>query len=339
MAEETQQDMSMDEILSSIKDILSENGTSVNNAQSLSSHQSEEVLVSDQSSSPSSVPLDETQESAYANDLLLNDEDDGVLDLTSDMRVETAVPEIDDAVSKISSEDSETEIDIDSELADVAEVAADPSNTTVNTSSIAVAPTETDDISSLLPEVNIISDDTDSDPIYIPEDEASSQPLYKGGDEILSDVTEVPTQSDNFNIEEISLTADANSSPASDQTIDTKSDASSDAVDVSASIINNFAKIFADNKSDMIVTKSEKVSPSVKLGADSTLSDMVKATIRDMLSEQIINTLAKDIDIKTLMSSEVSVQIKQWLDRNLPTMVENIVKKEIERVMVKAGKI
>lgn len=338
MAEEKQEDMSMDEILSSIKNILSENGEPVADASASAEPATQDTVSSDNVNPPAdSETLDLPAEDIAVNDLPFSAEDDNILDLTSDMRAD---PSPATATENTPTVEADAEIDIDSELANVPEVdAGDVPATVAAPEPAPTASTEADtDIDSLLPEVNVISDDTDSDPIYTPEDEASSQPLYKGNDELLSDTPEISTQADNFNVEEIALDSDTLPDTKTDIKNGPQAESNSDAVDVSASIINNFAKIFADNKAEAVPAQPTKVSPSVKLGADATLSDMVKATIRDMLSEQIINTLAQDADIKSLLSSEVSAQVKQWLDKNLPSMVESIVKKEIERVMVKAGR-
>ena len=336
MAEEKQEDMSMDEILSSIKNILSENGEPVQDSQSSTAetqtNDMPELAATPTEPSTSSLDLDAGDISV--NDLPFNEEDDNILDLTSDMRAD--VPDVETTATP----EPETEIDIDRELENVADVVnaePEPQESLLNQS---VNETQDHDVP-VLPEVSVISDDTDSDPIYTPEDEASSQPLYKGADDTLPEVPEVSTQDDAFNIEEISLDEDAlpvaNQQPAEDK-VEAAPETKADAVDVSASIINNFAKIFADNKTETSSVEPVKVSASVKLGADATLSDMVKATIRDMISEQIVHTLAQDTDIKALVSEEVSAQIKAWLDKHLPSMVEDIVKKEIERVMVKAGR-
>ena len=338
MAEEKQEDMSMDEILSSIKNILSENGEPVADASASAEPATQDTVSSDNVNPPAdSETLDLPAEDIAVNDLPFSAEDDNILDLTSDMRADLSPAT---ATENTPTVEADAEIDIDSELANVPEVdAGDVPATVAAPEPAPTASTEADtDIDSLLPEVNVISDDTDSDPIYTPEDEASSQPLYKGNDELLSDTPEISTQADNFNVEEIALDSDTLPDTKTDIKNGPQAESNSDAVDVSASIINNFAKIFADNKVEAVPAQPTKVSPSVKLGADATLSDMVKATIRDMLSEQIINTLAQDADIKSLLSSEVSAQVKQWLDKNLPSMVESIVKKEIERVMVKAGR-
>lgn len=336
MAEEKQEDMSMDEILSSIKNILSENGEPAEDTPVIKTEAPEDIsaAVSDHPQNSDNFDLEENDISV--NDLPFSEEDEDILDLTSDMRADIPSPEVNlDAEPTLP---ADTEIDIDSELADLPEVEAGDAVSDVIEPAISVEDTQDVhdvELESLLPEVSVISDDTDSDPIYTPEDEASSQPLYKGDDALLSDMPEISTQSDSFNVEEMPLKADA--TPLVERSAES-TETNSDAVDVSASIINNFAKIFADSKVDSMPDEAAKVSASVKLGNDATLSDMVKATIRDMLSAQVINTLAQDTDIKALMSAEVSAQVKQWLDKHLPTMVETIVKKEIERVMVKAGR-
>ena len=113
--------------------------------------------------------------------------------------------------------------------------------------------------------------------------------------------------------------------------------------DVSASIINNFAKLFA--KEETPATEQAKpaleiapVSENVRLGDSSrTLEDMLKSAIQGLVADWVSGAKS-NIDLYDMVSKEVARQTKVWLDANLPAVVEAVVKKEIERVMVKVGR-
>ncbi len=315
MAEEKQENMSMDEILSSIKNILSD-GTDASN----------ETMVE-----PSTLELEpeviniEIPDTSSV-DLALDETDDGILDLTADMRVSDTVADSmpDVTIPSIAEED---DINISEELSAV-DIDFSSADTPTDISEPVIAPI--DEI-----EENIVSD-----PIYSPEEDDISQPLYSGDDDILTDTPEVSSATDDFNITAMSAPEPAIILPEDNISVDVSepTENTADSTDVSASIINNFAKIFAGNSSDEPVAETPKISSSVKLGEDATLSDIIKASIRDMIAENTIMQAINAIDVNTLVAEEVSAQVKSWLNNNLPTLVENVVKKEIERVMVKAGK-
>ena len=356
MADEKQEEMSMDEILSSIKNILSENGEPV--AETQPAAETADIVSEPAETVPEAKDdvLDLESSDISVADLPFSEDDNNILDLTADMRVDAAAPEID--VEAEPTDGLDGEIDIDRELEDVPEVAADVP--AVEPIELPAVEAEAEKTEILLPEVNVIIDGIDSDPIYTPEDEASSQPLYKGDDGLLEETPEISTQADAFNIETLPIaeTEPAAPEPEIRETVSEPAvqphrpeaekaavpaagdytESGADAADVSASIINNFAKIFAGSEQAAPAPEPAKVSSSVKLGEDATLSDMVKASIRDMIAEQTVNVLVNDADIKALVSAEVPAQIKSWLDNNLPSMVEAVVKKEIERVMAKAGR-
>ena len=309
MAEEKQEDMSMDEILSSIKNILSD-GTE--------EQVSEPEEVSENVDDASIINIEVPDTSSV--DLALDDTDDGVLDLTEDMRVSAPIldttPTFDASIT-----DDTIDININDELSEVSvEIPDADIDETYNT-----------------PIVSSVSEDISSDPIYSPEEDDLSQPLYNADEEILSDTPDILSTSNDFAVDNIPEPEVYAQEEYIEQSMSEPTDNENDATDVSANIINNFAKIFSSNQ-ETNIEETPKVASSVKLGADATLSDMVKATIRDMIAEDMIHNIVSQTDIKALTSQEVASQVKIWLNDNLPSMVENIVKKEIERVMVKAGK-
>lgn len=113
--------------------------------------------------------------------------------------------------------------------------------------------------------------------------------------------------------------------------------------DVSANIINNFAKLFAKEESPAVeqakpTLEIAPVSGNIKLGDSSqTLEDMLKSAIQGLVADWVSGAKS-NIDLYDMVSKEVARQTKVWLDANLPAVVESVVKKEIERVMVKVGR-
>ena len=197
MADEKQEEMSMDEILSSIKNILSENGEPV--AETQPAAETADIVSEPAETVPEAKDdvLDLESSDISVADLPFSEDDNNILDLTADMRVDAAAPEID--VEAEPTDGLDGEIDIDRELEDVPEVAADVP--AVEPIELPPVEAEAEKTEILLPEVSVISDDIDSDPIYTPEDEASSQPLYKGDDGLPEETPEISTQADAFNIE------------------------------------------------------------------------------------------------------------------------------------------
>ena len=80
--------------------------------------------------------------------------------------------------------------------------------------------------------------------------------------------------------------------------------------DVSEGLLNNFAQIFAKKEDE---SKPSPIEPVV-----------IKASASPSLDDLIV--------------LEVSKQVKVWLDANLQTIAEDLVKKELSRVMERAGK-
>lgn len=110
---------------------------------------------------------------------------------------------------------------------------------------------------------------------------------------------------------------------------------SQDAADVSANIINNFAKLFAEKKATQMetVAEPEVMKPSVEPIKNSAQS--IAELVREAVIKQV--TQQMDANFETYAKEAVSSQTQAWLDANLPAIVEAVVAKEIERVMAKVG--
>ena len=119
--------------------------------------------------------------------------------------------------------------------------------------------------------------------------------------------------------------------------------AADSAVDVSASIISNFAKMFSkeEQKQEVRAPEIKAVSnlPEVNLLGDGskTIEDVVALVIRQIIGEEVSANWKNGLNYDELARKEIAAQTQAWLDNNLPAVVERIVKQEIERVMAKVG--
>lgn len=107
--------------------------------------------------------------------------------------------------------------------------------------------------------------------------------------------------------------------------------AKNNAVDTSAEIISNFARMFAQNKSAPVQPIIEK---ELKMSHTPT-GDMSK-TLEQMVLDVIDNEVSR-INFSSAANQQVELLVKKWLDIHLPTTVEKIVKQELEEVMRRAN--
>ena len=342
----TQEELSMEEILSSIKGILSENENDAPTAQA--------------SSEPSHSPEpSQTQPSA----------EDDVYDLSASMIVEQH-PAVD------TSEPIETVEPVSTEV-----VSSSPFS-----ESAAEAPASIPEVMPEAPvslpdsiEVTPIIDEPYQSPSS-PKDEA---PLSDVGD--LPMPEDIKSDSDDVlsldNLPEVSVDELISSNNASNDDIsdlsalisdDTSADISatdlpyidgsvkeaeaisqpevnpvdevkkevSEPADVSEAIIDNFAQMFNANKPS--ASTSAAIAPSSEttlIGADSkTVADLVKEVLRDSLQPVVEQKLQNiDADILQVLHAEIKAQAKAWVDANLNRVVEDAVKEEIKRVIAKVG--
>ena len=113
-----------------------------------------------------------------------------------------------------------------------------------------------------------------------------------------------------------------------------------EAVDASANIISNFAKMFSHGGI------SEKPQPVVEPvvatitapgNTSTTLEEFVLSAITKVIGQEISKQWNDGADFKTFAEAEVIRQTKDWINNNLPNLVEKVVKQEIERVIAKVG--
>lgn len=105
-----------------------------------------------------------------------------------------------------------------------------------------------------------------------------------------------------------------------------------DATDVSANIINNFAKLFAEKKAAEAVVETPVEEIHIPVKTDS-------ASVGELVREAVVRQVTEQMtaNFETFAREAVASQTQAWLDANLPAIVEAVVAKEIERVMAKVG--
>lgn len=379
IADDTQDDLSMEDILSSIKDILD------NETQTVPAPKAPAPVMA----TAPVVPNTPTLVSAPKPAEVVFEED--VYNLSKSMIIEDSLNDIDlgddnDPIMDLGLEDIETNLDnigvdeplfadegMDFLLPDIKEAAFEPIDTADSRETTPLF------------EVN----DVEAEPIFSPEDEASANDLTSLSDDTpaiedfminrtFEETAEVevelepepePEPEPMVSLEELetpaqmiapaaavpSFAAKAAPTPIAEPKMEIMSapkyepqveikaalvveePKTGDMADVSAGIINNFAKMFASKQEEQ-----EKVVLPVKadkLGNGSqTIEEVVKSVIREIIGDSVNAELDKNIDIDTFAKEEIKAQTKAWLEARLPSIVEASVQKEIERVMAKVGR-
>ncbi len=160
--------------------------------------------------------------------------------------------------------------------------------------------------------------------IVLPEVEAAPQE-----DIVLPEVEETTMPNLQNDISETSPSVEAEP-----ETPDTE------AVDASANIISNFAKMFSHG--GIIEKPQPVVEPVVATitapgNTSTTLEEFVLSAITKVIGQEISKQWNDGADFKTFAEAEIIRQTKEWINSNLPGLVEKVVKQEIERVIAKVG--
>ena len=321
MADENNQDMSMEDILSSIKNILEE----------------------DQSSAqPELEP--EPKPSA----------DEDVLDLTADMRLPQAEETIDlDAEldgMKVPELSSATEAPAELTAAPEAEP-EEPRGVSVGWEDFesdpfyeepAEQPTE-----ERVPAAEVAAEEaelSEPEPTAENEPELESEPtaeIVEPESETITPEPEPIVEPEPVSEPEPVIEPGPEPEPVVETTVEPVAEAKADsAVDVSANIISNFAKMFSKEEPapEPVAQPVALSEPIIALGdGGKTIEEVVASVIRQIIGEEVSAHWREGVDYNSLAREEIASQTKQWLDNNLPTIVEKIVKQEIERVMAKVG--
>lgn len=113
--------------------------------------------------------------------------------------------------------------------------------------------------------------------------------------------------------------------------------AKDDVVDVSAGIISNFAKMFAKEEHHKETSKEEPVKITAAGDVGKTLEEFVLESVSKVIGSEIKRQWNDGAAFNALAEAEIKRQTQNWINDNLPSLVEKIVKQEIERVIAKVG--
>lgn len=325
---EDNNEMEVDDILSSIKNILEEDDNQEKN---------------------------DATEKVTANDTS-NSEDEDVLELSDDMRIDgyssadggsevnnieeaspldVAIGEI-DSMNDVVQQDEPDEIKSTDGATDGINI-----NSELNGDSDNVV-----EMPALQPEV--IDMVAEEEPITVVEEsgehienaaEKEAEPIDDAENAVSLPITEETEQFETDNAEIDVVEEKSENEAAVNEVVaeEEKSDGDTSMVDASANIISNFAKMFAHNNA---AEKKEKtIDDAVTEVGDrsKTLEGFVKDAIVKVIGDDIAKMWNNGADYHAMAEAEIKLQISRWLNDNLPIMVEKIVKEEIERVIAKVG--
>lgn len=110
-------------------------------------------------------------------------------------------------------------------------------------------------------------------------------------------------------------------------------------VDASANIISNFAKMFSRPSpvEPVAAPAAEKVEIVAPGDVSKTLEEFVLDSITKVIGREISAKWNDGAEFEKFAREEIVRQTQAWINDNLPQMVEHVVKQEIERVIAKVG--
>jgi cell pole-organizing protein PopZ len=111
------------------------------------------------------------------------------------------------------------------------------------------------------------------------------------------------------------------------------------AVDASANIISNFAKLFARETHVTAPAAMPEPETEVRMSGDmgKTLEELVCDSITKVIGRQVERKWNDGADFRALAEAEIRCQTMNWLNEHLPMLVEKVVKEEIDRVIAKVS--
>lgn len=314
------QNSEMEDILSSIKNILEEGSSGINAS---SDNTNEDVLVS-------------------AN------ETDDVLELSQDMRIETNVAphnEPEQSVQPLADITPEVEFALDQPEGDMSPVSiiseADEEDSFFDADNFSykqenASTEETFDDSFMNTQENETANPLDIDIIPATETDdslQSSEIKPEEPEDILASVIEDTT------VDSPIVAEPADFEPAIQETVAPEPAPVQKEADASSNIISNFAKMFSREE------KKKEVMTPVEENIKITSAGTVEKTLEEFVLDAIIKTIGNEIkaswnegkDFRAYAEAEINRQVSAWVKDNLPSQVENIVKQEIQRVIAKVG--
>ncbi len=101
--------------------------------------------------------------------------------------------------------------------------------------------------------------------------------------------------------------------------------------DVSTNIMSNFAKMFSHEE------KPEETTITSVGNSSKTLEDFVVDAIQKAIGKEISAKWNSGADFNSFVEAEIRHQVELWIANNMSGLIEETVKKEVERVMAKVG--
>ena len=101
--------------------------------------------------------------------------------------------------------------------------------------------------------------------------------------------------------------------------------------DVSANIMSSFAKMFSHEE------QYEKSTITSVGNSSKTLEEFVVDAVQKAIGNEITTKWNNGADFNGFVEAEIRRQVELWIVNNMNGLIEDIVKKEVERVMVKVS--
>ena len=100
--------------------------------------------------------------------------------------------------------------------------------------------------------------------------------------------------------------------------------------DVASNILSAFSNIFNN------YTPEKKIQPQRVSSAYE--NNELKAAVQKTIESWVVKNIDADLNIKGIVNEEIALQVRVWLDENLPNLIQSSINQELERVMVKVDK-
>lgn len=313
---EDNQENEMEDILSSIKNILEED--------------------EQRQKSPSSDDID-----ILGDVLNSSDEVDDILELSPSMRIEetfTATPVVDENLGDVpvtaepmpvadenKFEDNDIDIGIVDEGSDSFFNAEKEAFASANEPLSTIDEVLAED--SLADNIEIVADEPVSDSDLIPEVEPVAEA------EIVTNEPVSEPEQPSVIAEIVETVSEVISEP---EITSEPEKTTEDVTDVSANIISNFAKMFSREETKSEAPADNEIITSVG-NSEKTLEQFVLDAVIKVVGNEIQKQWNNGADYQSFAEAEITRQTSAWINDNLPALVEKIVKQEIERVIAKVG--
>ena len=301
---ETNQENDMENILSSIKDILEEDEKNTHNTDFTENNEVDDII-----SDSDSTDIDD------------------ILELSPDMRVEdvsTSETQVDDVVfelDKITDEQQSDgpffEINTTEEESTDEGPFFEASNSELEIDDLLVDTTTDDNLSDIPANEPAVEEEiTPLDDLVI-EEPAVEEEIAPLDDLVIEDpkVEEEIAPLDDLVIEEPKV-VDSSELPQED---------------ASTNIMNNFAKMFSHEE------KVQETTISSVGNISKTLEEFVVDSIGKAIGNEISAKWNNGADFNAFAEAEIRRLVNAWISENMASLVEEAVKKEFERVMAKVG--